>query len=209
MLYGCLEIGFDCTKCGALVPLNGPWESAHCDKCQTDIDVPHDYWKDIIDDIYDELKGELQEGDGRNSTIFGTFNTKLLYGRLMARCEACKTNVKVNESLTDAYTYTCEKCGRKIPIAPAPDWFKTACQKAKPVVLVNAQLQGEVVTKSKSEIGPVAFVCPQCGGGLVVDGTERVVPCKYCKVSVYLPDDLWLRLHPAMIKTRWFIGFEE
>jgi len=86
MFYGLLELGIDCTKCGALIPINGPWESAHCDKCQNDIQIPHEFWKDMIESIYGEIKNELKEGDGRNSTIWGLFNTTLLYGRLMPRC---------------------------------------------------------------------------------------------------------------------------
>ncbi len=55
---------------------------------------------------------------------------------------------------------------------------------------------------------PVAFSCPQCAGSLMIDGNERLIQCEYCETRVYLPDDLWLQLHPAKKKTRWFIGFE-
>jgi hypothetical protein len=46
--------------------------------------------------------------------------------------------------------------------------------------------------------------CLSCGAGLKVDGTSRVVACKYCNDTSFLPDALWLRLHPAL-KRRWFV----
>jgi hypothetical protein len=34
------------------------------------------------------------------------------------------------------------------------------------------------------------------------------VPCQYCKTDVYLPDDLWRRLHPVKTMAPWFVRFE-
>ena len=42
----------------------------------------------------------------------------------------------------------------------------------------------------------------------MIDGEDRIVICEYCETNVYLPDDLWLRLHPAKKKNRWFVGME-
>jgi hypothetical protein len=51
---------------------------------------------------------------------------------------------------------------------------------------------------------PLVFACMSCGGGLKVDGTSRVVACKFCNDSNFLPDALWLRMHPAL-KRRWLV----
>jgi len=201
--YTMVECGIKCPKCDGPVPLNGPWEKAHCDRCQADIDVPQDFWTGIFDDITEEIKsGDLAEGEGRNSTIFGTFNTTLLYGNLKPRCEECKTDIEVDLNLVKPYEHKCAKCGKKIPVAPAPAWVKKDYPKAK--VFVNALMESGAGGEAPAVSGPVAFTCPQCGGALMVDGTERMMPCKFCGVNVYLPDDLWFRLHPAKTKARWF-----
>jgi hypothetical protein len=206
MLYGMLEIGIKCPKCDGPVPLNGPWQVAHCDSCQNDIDIPADYWPDILADILEDIKTDLAEGEGRNSTIFGTFHTTLLYGELHARCESCKTEFEPNPDLTEAYTHYCGNCGLAIEVTPSPDWLKNAYPDA--VLFTDATLQSKAGDETSAVSGPVAFTCPQCGGALMVDGKERLLPCQFCGVNVYLPDDLWLRLHPAKTKDRWFVGFK-
>ena len=51
---------------------------------------------------------------------------------------------------------------------------------------------------------PLVTACMSCGAGLRIDGASRVVECAYCKDSNYLPDALWLRLHPTL-KRRWLV----
>jgi len=207
VIYGMLELSIKCPKCDAPVPLNGPWEVAHCDHCQNDIDVPHDYWADMLKDIAQEVKTELGPGEGTNSTIFGTFHTVLLYGNLMPRCPECKTDFDLDEGRLEDYIYKCKKCGRETPVAPAPAWLTKAYPPTR--LVVNAAPGGQAGAEAPAVSGPIAFSCIKCGGALEVDGTERLVPCPFCGVKVYLPDDLWLRLHPAKTKGRWFVGFDE
>jgi hypothetical protein len=107
------------------------------------------------------------------------------------------------------YVHKCPKCDRDMPVVPVPDWVKKGLPPA--TVVVGGSLQGKE-EKGKGEEAPtepIAFSCIKCGGALMVDGSERVVPCEFCGVKVYLPDDLWLRLHPAKVKERWRIGFDE
>ena len=205
MHYVLIECGVKCPKCDNPVPLNGPWETAHCDHCQADFDVPHDYWTDIFKDVLEEIKsGEMKEGEGRSSTIWGTFNTTLMYGNQIPFCQKCKTNFSEASLSPGAGTLKCAKCGETVETAPPPAWLKAPRAK----LLVNASLGTADEPRLEGVSGPVAFTCPKCGGALVVDGKDRLVPCQYCNVKVYLPDDLWLRLHPAKSKSRWFVVFE-
>lgn len=210
MYYGAFEISIKCPKCDGAITVDGPLERVHCNNCQNDVDIEHDFWDGILDDCHREIvSGELADGEGRNSTIFGSYSVTLLYGNQPPRCHKCKTHFKVKEDLTAPYDHKCEKCGTIINVAPAPAWLK---EFYPPVRLVaNALLvepkegEGEGAAASSK---PIAFTCPQCGGALLVDGKNRMLPCKFCGVDVYLPDDLWLRLHPAKVKRRWYVGFE-
>src|SRR6185437_12497888 len=49
------------------------------------------------------------------------------------------------------------------------------------------------------------FYCANCKAPLPVDGSNRVVKCQYCATDVYLPDDLWQRMHPVAVVARWYM----
>lgn len=205
MLYGIIECGIKCPKCDNPIPLNGPIEVAHCDQCLSNTDVPNEFWTDILGDLFDELRKGAVEGEGNQSTIFGTFNTSLLTGRLDPRCHECKTHFDVDETASEPYKHTCEKCGNVIDVRPGPDWLNEAFPPGTILIAADMREGGEEQVPASE---PIAFTCPQCGGALIVDGTERVLPCGFCGIKVYLPDDLWRRMHPVKKKERWWVGFK-
>jgi len=206
MLYAMVKCSIKCPKCDSPVMLNGPMEVAHCDRCQNDISIPHKFWKGILEDILKEVRRELKEGEGHNSTIFGMFNTLLTYANLQPECKKCGTPIEIDKNVTESFTYVCPKCQHKTEIVTCPPWLGEIFPSIK--LLVNAELQARTEKEPPAVSGPIVFSCPKCGAALTVDGTDRLVPCQFCGVNVYLPDDLWLRLHPAKTKNKWFIGFE-
>ncbi|MBY9000668.1 MAG: hypothetical protein KGD64_07125 [Candidatus Heimdallarchaeota archaeon] len=80
---------------------------------------------------------------------------------------------------------------------PAADFF------------VNEQIHDKLKGSEPAISGGIALTCPKCAGALIIDGKDRLVPCKYCGVNVYLPDDLWLRLHPVEVKSRWYLVYDK
>jgi DNA-directed RNA polymerase subunit M/transcription elongation factor TFIIS len=204
MLFGMIECNIKCPSCDNPVPLNGPWEIAHCNHCQSDINIPHEYWIDLFNSIYEDIPS-YEEGEGTNSTIWGTFHSTLLYARLKPYCLECKTDMEMDWEIKGEQKYKCKSCGNTINVVSAPEWVVE--EKPEVKVFVNTGLIAKS-DEEKSDIeGPVIFTCPGCGGALSIDGSERIIVCEYCGANVYLPDDLWLRLHPAKKKRRWFIGY--
>jgi WD40 repeat protein len=63
--------------------------------------------------------------------------------------------------------------------------------------------------KTPEAVKPILFSCPSCAGNLEVDGSDRVIKCKYCNSEIYLPDDLWFRMHPVEVVERWYIVLDE
>ncbi|MBD3191905.1 MAG: hypothetical protein GF308_14755 [Candidatus Heimdallarchaeota archaeon] len=90
---------------------------------------------------------------------------------------------------------------------PPPEWLK----KVLPIVFcfVDASIDSKKEKSEPTIPEGIAFSCPRCGAMLVVDGKNRLVPCDYCKLQVYLPDDLWLRIHPVEKKKKWFVVYDE
>lgn len=57
--------------------------------------------------------------------------------------------------------------------------------------------------------GPVSTSCPACGATLTVTTQDpRSVGCSSCHARVYLPDRLWLGLHPPRLRTSWSVRFD-
>ncbi|MBD3191906.1 MAG: hypothetical protein GF308_14760 [Candidatus Heimdallarchaeota archaeon] len=97
--------------------MNGPLEFGHCNACQSDIPISHDFWIGIFSDILTEILTELEEGFGRNSTIFGEFHTRLRYAYLKPKCSNCQEPYDIKE-IREAkdYELKCSSCGEKVTI---------------------------------------------------------------------------------------------
>lgn len=52
----------------------------------------------------------------------------------------------------------------------------------------------------------VLFSCLGCGAPLDVDATvPRILRCRFCDATSYIPDALWLRMHPAQRKRPFYV----
>jgi DNA-directed RNA polymerase subunit RPC12/RpoP len=205
MEYLALECKIQCTQCGQPITINGPWDTAHCDSCQSDIEILHDFWIRALKDCLLEFP-TFAEGEGRNSSMFGYFQTALLNGRQKPHCPADKTDLEIDEVATLPAKAFCSKCGKEFEVTTPPDWLTSALPAIK--LMVGTDLEQSTVAPKAELEGPIVFVCPQCGGTLQVDGKDRVLKCQFCQSNVYLPDDLWRRLHPVKTVQRWYLGLD-
>lgn len=173
----------------------------------SEFDFPVGVWRHTLNEAVSATRS-MKTGEGSQSTIFGHFNMSLLYGNLVPYCQLCKRDFSP-EGDREGDSLLCRGCGAVMAIGQAPQWFKGAVGSAKLVAGVprEEQLPGAVEVGTPTGTGAIGLKCPNCSASLLVDGKERLVPCGYCDTSVYLPDDLWLRLHPVSRKSRWFIGF--
>jgi len=56
---------------------------------------------------------------------------------------------------------------------------------------------------------PVVMSCPKCSASLELDEkSKRLTTCGDCGTDVYLPDELWRRLHPVTRTGRWYLEYE-
>lgn len=198
-----VECSIRCPRCERPVFLNGPVTALSCRSCRSAIEVPPDFWGGILREAVPEMR-KLDIGTGSNSTIFGAFSTSLSLARFDPYCDSCKTDFESPWELRPGGEYACRECGEVYPVCAPPDWMDDVGLSAVRM-LVNADVGEEPREETQPSSEPVALSCPQCGGWLKVDGSDRLVECDYCSVQVYLPDDLWFRLHPVRRKRRWFV----
>jgi predicted RNA-binding Zn-ribbon protein involved in translation (DUF1610 family) len=108
-------------------------------------------------------------------------------------------------------TLPCAGCGADVPTYPAPAWLRKQLPTAVQVFGGDAHVTkaaGIELRVDESAPAPVAMACPSCGGGLTMTSeTARTVPCTFCKATVFLPDELWSRLHPVKAPLRWTLTY--
>lgn len=198
-----VELSIACPRCDHPVPVDGPVFSAHCIHCQHDLAITVEYWTDHLREACRDMRN-TQLGNGSGSMMFGTNTGSLTLGRLDPYCDNCKTDFENPWELVPGTEYICRKCGSRWPVDAPPEWLSRAVPEIS--FLINALLEtnsgGEIPLSASRAL---SVSCPACSGNLSVDGSGRLVRCRYCDTQVYLPDDLWARLHGVKRKRRWFV----
>ena len=149
----------------------------------------------------------LPNGQGRRSTELGEGQSTTAYGHRMPRCQRCKTDLPADgfAAMAEAGGWQCS-CGEFIKVRPATPLAQRMVPGAR--WLVNEGALGDDGSESVQAVEPVLFSCMACGAALEVDGSQRTVTCTFCNGSNYLPDGLWLRLHPQQTVRTFFVVCE-
>lgn len=196
------------------MPMDALVEEILCHSCQNIQKFPYDYWKKSILDSAVSEGFKFKEDEGRNSTeMTGEFTFHITYGRQHPRCPKCKTGLD-DSKFTDyakAGNAKCTKCGNEISVREAPDDIKKLFPGISYLAGEDSNMfsSGNQSTITAQSSKPIIFTCPSCAGALEIDGKERTVTCKFCNSEIYLPDDLWLRLHPAKTVNRWYMVYDD
>ena len=194
------RVAIECPECAQKIPVNHMRRVVLCPNCQATLDLEQRrlrWWRDgSIGDWTTRSALERPEHDvgyGRTTE----HDVEFFHGP--ATCTGCQQPMTA-EALAAAAasgTFTCS-CG-----------FTCACRAAEPSLVEKFPcarwLLGEAPDAAGAPDGTHAMMtpCMSCGAGLKVDGTSRTVECTYCNTSNFLPDGLWLRLHPKQ-QREWF-----
>ena len=214
MVSICLEIKTECKHCGSTIELNAFVNKVLCHTCQKMNEFPYGFWKkSIIESALDDYP-DLHEGEGQNQTVMtGEYTFHTMYGLQKPRCGKCKTYL--NPAKFDEYAKSgeavCEKCKNEISVRTLPQNLQNDFGNVKYLVGEDRDMfaEGRGTIKTPEAVKPILFTCPSCGGNLKIDGSDRVVTCNYCNQDIYLPDDLWFRMHPVKVVQRWYIVLDE
>lgn len=204
-----IELRGECPHCGNPVMVNALTERIHCPSCLRDRCYPFSEWADLLESAW-ELRPRTDIGHGGNTTVLGE-NWHVLYARFDPYCFACKHDFDMESVLLSSSPYACPGCSEPWHHRPAPPEAMAAMPG---LVHIVAEHPGHIPGLEPDEPAPagakpILFACMGCGGSLEVDGSDRVITCKYCDASNYLPDDLWLRMHPVETVRRWFMWVDE
>ncbi len=213
MLGICFELKTTCKHCSSPIMLNAFTEKILCPSCNKYNNFPQDEWHNLLEDAVKEAP-DFNIGEGQPSTIMrGEYNYSLTYGRQDPRCPKCKTGIDITkfEEYSSTGNVKCAKCSNEIFVRKPSELVAECFPQVQFLAgededqLVINQESGKLPATAK----PILFTCPSCAGNLEVDGTDRMISCKFCNSQIYLPDDLWFRLHPAKEVDRWYMVLDD
>jgi hypothetical protein len=198
-----VAVSTTCTHCAEPVPVNGPSASLHCSHCDQDMPLPVGL-------------GEAIRAASAGYRLVGGVGAAFWVqsGEASPECPRCGQAVSI-AAYVDRHGATaavpCAACGASVPTYPAPAWLKERLPTVLQVFGGDADVAkaaGVDLRVDESRPQPIAMACPSCGGGLTITAdAARTVPCPFCKVSVFLPDELWKRLHPVKVMRRWTLTY--
>ena len=199
------RIQMQCPECGHPVLVNGPFQNPVCDSCRSSLEPGLEFWKDMF--------REGLESDGYHGEISSlTDGWKYEFHRSDPMCPGCEALLEIEKVPTGSTEHVaCRKCGRKIGTFPAPEWMGALhVGKRRPEQVFGALESGGKPGEPVGGAQSVTLTCAACGGALAVSPeTPRRATCDYCGTVQYLPDAVWLALHPATKKVQWFVRFSE
>lgn len=196
-VYYRFTVEFDCPSCSQPVFLNGPLMKTRCSYCLRWTELNTEWWKKV-----------MQSGLGIERHL--TFHD-LIIERTDHNPECMKCGGQLSaDDIAGDYDgdISCPQCGNKNSVFRLPESFRWI---PNGELVICGERQGEA-EKAAAGMKPVAISCIKCGAPLTVtDETPRNATCTYCNTVQYLPDGLWLSLHPVKTKHPWYIrlGYRE
>lgn len=211
-----LEIRGQCFSCGQPLPINALVPQIPCARCQRPTQVDPDTWTSLLEDAIKEGRG-MQPGQGSSmSMMTGSGNYQIQYGCQDPCCPHCRARLDIAAVYAQAQPgwVMCAGCGKWVSARPMPYGLDPKVFNRVQFIIGEDQNQFSATGQSGQslQVGggqPVALQCPSCGGHLRVDGSSRNIACQYCRGNVYIPDDLWNRLHPTQLVQRWFLWYDD
>lgn len=194
------------------MPINAPVRRAHCRGCDASIDVPVDVWGDLLV-LFDDEHEHLTLGQVRHhGTSIAGVDARCSFALTSPTCERCHALVPVDIPLDLRHDVPCGACGTRFHVYPVPEWLQKLSPTAQQIYARDlGEAHGESGMQASIPQGtaPIVMSCPQCGGSLRLGSdVTRTLTCHYCTSDVYLPDDLWQRIHPAKTVKEFFVRFE-
>lgn len=200
------RISLECPHCRNGVPVNGFTHEVLCSGCLKSIPLNQDWWDTLLP--MEKIEKALADPPSViNYTKFlSGMGERLEYGNRACSCQSC--NGPLGEEwiakVGEKEGAPCPQCKAIIRVRKATELVRSLIPEAD--LLVQEGATGAELDKELGKTAqPVIFGCLSCGAALPVDGTTRTPKCGHCSNENYLPDALWLRLHPAPVSHTFFV----
>lgn len=196
-----LELAGRCGHCAHRVPVNGCMTHTQCAACNAPLEVPPLRWKTLLENL---VAPDAPLGMTSSMTTLPD-QMHLDHGREDPKCAGCGTAFPVEIAALAARGFAmCGGCGKKTSVRTPPPELAEFARGATLVIGENLEQLAPTPPRAKE---PVSIRCSNCHAPLQLDGKDRRVRCEYCSTDTYLPDDVWLRLHPVASAQRFYLAW--
>ena len=205
-----VELKIECRYCGKSIPINALSPKFLCRECLSEIEISKNSWREFLGEI---CRRVLKENENRLN-ITGNIIPFYVEGhqafRLYGKEEPKFKNnfIPIPENLNNIKNDELIFQEEKISIREVPKEY-TSFLKGVRYLIGEEKNQipysKNLIHKENSEL--IVFTCPNCGGGLKINGDNRIIDCNFCDSHVYIPDALWFRFHPSIRTKRWYLYF--
>ena len=221
-----VRVTLECPECASPIPVNGFAPTILCPSCQEVHDLGNGAlaWNRIM--TYEDGEacrehGVLASGAPKRALAYFLAiqdRPMLLHRRFRnvlleldvqpPKCTECRHVLDAatllgeieKEQSPDAF---CPNCGTSVPIRK-PTQLDWSFHETIAGVACETALRGDLNEKPSTQT--VLFSCMGCGAALKIGGeSPRMSTCEYCDATNYIPDALWLRLHPAQRKRPFYL----
>lgn len=215
-----IKLGLLCPACNTAIPINGIMPIAKCPACleETSITEGKFRWDELLNyknppwSVFKAM-AKVKTGAIENGAWVPV---KLSTKKIAPTCHQCKQPIQ-NQSFEKLSTTekkhtikcTTAECEASIEVFAVPEYFKKIFSMALWVVGGNVSESSSPTSPPSVATKPVVLACMACGGSLKADGSSRIVECEFCKSNNFLPDALWLFLHPRPKMEPWYIIYKE
>jgi len=199
--YVGLEIRIECEQCWQSLPINGPVRgSIRCAFCGETVALADHVVGPMKHALkwYDEVRRDVEE---RSVSLKQDAYYRFMYVKQEPRCVDCAQPLPVSDVEPGTDGEILCSCGAACRTAPPPDWVTAEVPSASQLFCCEPE--------AVASTPPPACSCPKCGGPLALD-TEirRIHRCSYCQTRIFIPEDVWTKLHPTPKLRRWFVRFD-
>ncbi len=215
MIGLCFEAETTCSSCGKPLPINALVENIICTQCMHKNTFTVNEWKDLLESMFKEGPN-YNENDGTPSTVMGARNYSIMYGRQNPKFLDTRKYIDAAEIIkyTTIGKIVNPETNMEHSIRPLPENFKEACPNVTHLLCEDfTQLPfyngASQVLDQVPQGNIIPFKCPNCGGSMQIDGSERLLKCQFCSTESFIPDEVWQKLHPVKTKQRFYFWFDE
>ncbi|RMG93973.1 MAG: hypothetical protein D6705_17395 [Deltaproteobacteria bacterium] len=221
----------ECPECAGPIPVNGVVPEVLCTNCQTVVPLrDRNDWSKIF--TYEAGEGCMEHKILVKSSPCRLFDYFLAFGPKggslyrrhkgilvevepkAPRCTRCHAELDTASLVVELHTEGrdadafCPGCGASVAIRAPTERERNAIHPTCVGLVGESAPRGDL-SSIDAATDPVLFSCMGCGAPASLDGSSRrIFTCGYCGAANYVPDALWLRLHPAARKRPFFALFD-
>lgn len=186
-----------CPGCNSNHAVSGIVDFDTCQNCGKTINV-RSVLLDRMFGFMDRVQYMNAFLSGSIEQIGGAGAYRLAYSSMPCKCEECRSIIEtglLREALDAGKPVSCPACGHKMPVRKADAEIKQFHPKA--IGVINDSHGTDFAEKDVDKDSMLVFKCMTCGGALeLTSDTKRTIKCNYCDNENYLPDSIWIKLHP-------------